>query len=145
MQPINKMRTEFLSKSANESFARVVAASFAAQADPSIEVVADIRTAVSEAVTNAIVHGYFENEKETVYMCLELAGERLTIKVVDTGAGIEDIEKAREPLYSTRDFEERAGLGFTIMDIFSDELTVLSAPGEGTTIIAVKNIELEAV
>ena len=74
----------------------------------------------------------------------ELAGA-LTIKVVDTGAGIEDIEKAREPLYSTRDFEERAGLGFTIMDIFSDELTVLSAPGEGTTIIAVKNIELEAV
>ncbi|MDI9507722.1 MAG: anti-sigma F factor, partial [Bacillota bacterium] len=126
-------------------FARAAAAAFLLEHNLRLSVVNEIKTIVSEAVTNAIVHGYFENEKETVYMCLELAGERLTIKVVDTGAGIEDIEKAREPLYSTRDFEERAGLGFTIMDIFSDELTVLSAPGEGTTIIAVKNIELEAV
>ena len=100
---------------------------------------------MSEAVTNAIVHGYQENERETVYMLLELAGEQLTIKVVDTGVGIEDIEKAREPLFSTRDFEERAGLGFTIMDIFSDQLTVISAPGEGTTVIAVKNIARDAV
>ena len=95
---------------------------------------------MSEAVTNAIVHGYFENEKETVYMCLELAGERLTIKVVDTGAGIEDIEKAREPLYSTRDFEERAGLGFTIMDIFPTTHRIIR-PGEGRRLCR-QNIEL---
>lgn len=141
----NFVEMRFSAKLRNVVFARAVAAAFLLEHNLRLSVVNEIKTIVSEAVTNAIVHGYFENEKETVYMCLELAGERLTIKVVDTGAGIEDIEKAREPLYSTRDFEERAGLGFTIMDIFSDELTVLSAPGEGTTIIAVKNIELEAV
>jgi stage II sporulation protein AB (anti-sigma F factor) len=141
----NFVEMRFSAKLRNVVFARAAAAAFLLEHNLRLSVVNEIKTIVSEAVTNAIVHGYFENEKETVYMCLELAGERLTIKVVDTGAGIEDIEKAREPLYSTRDFEERAGLGFTIMDIFSDELTVLSAPGEGTTIIAVKNIELEAV
>ncbi|HHZ17803.1 MAG TPA: anti-sigma F factor [Acholeplasmataceae bacterium] len=141
----NFLETRFSAKLRNVVIARAVAAAFLLEHNLPLSVVNEIKTIVSEAVTNAIVHGYQENERETVYMLLELAGEQLTIKVVDTGVGIEDIEKAREPLFSTRDFEERAGLGFTIMDIFSDQLTVISAPGEGTTVIAVKNIARDAV
>ena len=115
MQPINKMRTEFLSKSANESFARVVAASFAAQADPSIEVVADIRTAVSEAVTNAIIHGYGEEEGTVVLTCV-LYPDFVEITVEDFGKGIEDVEKAKTPLFTTRPDLERSGMGFTVME-----------------------------
>ncbi|MDI9513909.1 MAG: anti-sigma F factor [Clostridiaceae bacterium] len=140
MQPINKMRTEFLSKSANESFARVVAASFAAQADPSIEVVADIRTAVSEAVTNAIIHGYGEEEGTVVLTCV-LYPDFVEITVEDFGKGIEDVEKAKTPLFTTRPDLERSGMGFTVMETFMDSLEIESRVGQGTRIRMTKELK----
>lgn len=140
MQPINKMRTEFLSKSANESFARVVAASFAAQADPSIEVVADIRTAVSEAVTNAIIHGYGEEEGMVVLSCV-LYPDLIEITVEDFGKGIEDVEKAKTPLFTTRPDLERSGMGFTVMETFMDSLEIESRVGQGTRIRMTKELK----
>ena len=101
----------------------------------------EIKTIVSEAVTNAIVHGYQNNSEEFVFMSLSLENKELEIVIKDQGIGIENIEKAKEPLFSTREEEERAGLGFTIMDIFSDVLEVKSELGQGTTIICKKNIE----
>jgi stage II sporulation protein AB (anti-sigma F factor) len=133
MQPLNKMRTEFLSKSSNEAFARVVAAAFAAQQDPSIDILADIRTAVSEAVTNAIVHGYGDREGIVVMECT-LYPDYIEILVEDFGKGIEDIEKAKTPLFTTRPDLERSGMGFTVMETFMDELEVASNTGEGTKI-----------
>jgi stage II sporulation protein AB (anti-sigma F factor) len=140
MQPINKMRTEFLSKSANESFARVVAASFAAQADPSIEVLADIRTAVSEAVTNAIIHGYGEEEGMVVLSCV-LYPDLIEITVEDFGKGIEDVEKAKTPLFTTRPDLERSGMGFTVMETFMDSLEIESRVGQGTRIRMTKELK----
>ena len=140
MQPINKMRTEFLSKSSNEAFARVVAAAFAAQTDPSIEVLADIRTAVSEAVTNAIVHGYGEQEGMVVLGCTLYTGF-IEIIVEDFGAGIEDIERAKTPLFTTRPDLERSGMGFTVMETFMDSLEVESITGRGTKIRMTKQLE----
>lgn len=140
MQPINKMRTEFLSKSANESFARVVAASFAAQADPSIEVVADIRTAVSEAVTNAIIHGYGEEEGTVVLTCV-LYPDFVEITVEDFGKGIEDVEQAKTPLFTTRPDLERSGMGFTVMETFMDSLEIESRVGQGTRIRMTKELK----
>ena len=140
MQPINKMRTEFLSKSANESFARVVAASFAAQADPSIEVVADIRTAVSEAVTNAIIHGYGEEEGTVVLTCV-LYPDFVEITVEDFGKGIEDVEQAKTPLFTTRPDLERSGMGFTVMETFMDSLKIESRVGQGTRIRMTKELK----
>ncbi|HPU21905.1 MAG TPA: anti-sigma F factor [Thermoclostridium caenicola] len=140
MEPINKMRTEFLSKSVNESFARVVAASFAAQVDPSIEVLADIRTAVSEAVTNAIIHGYGEEEGMVVLSCV-LYPDFIEITVEDFGKGIEDVEKAKTPLYTTRPDLERTGMGFTVMETFMDSLEVESKPGQGTKVRMTKKLK----
>jgi len=134
------MRTEFLSKSANESFARVVAASFAAQADPSIEVLADIRTAVSEAVTNAIIHGYGDEEGIVVMTCV-LYPDYIEITVEDFGKGIEDVEKAKTPLYTTRPDLERTGMGFTVMETFMDSLKVESNPGQGTKVRMTKKLK----
>ncbi|HOK42501.1 MAG TPA: anti-sigma F factor [Thermoclostridium caenicola] len=140
MEPINKMRTEFLSKSVNESFARVVAASFAAQVDPSIEVLADIRTAVSEAVTNAIIHGYGEEEGMVVLSCV-LYPDFIEITVEDFGKGIEDVEKAKTPLFTTRPDLERTGMGFTVMETFMDSLEVESKPGQGTKVRMTKKLK----
>lgn len=140
MEPINRMRTEFLSKSVNESFARVVAASFAAQADPSIEVLADIRTAVSEAVTNAIIHGYGDEEGIVVLSCV-LYPDYIEITVEDFGKGIEDVEKAKTPLYTTRPDLERTGMGFTVMETFMDSLEVESKPGQGTKVRMTKKLK----
>jgi len=140
MEPINRMRTEFLSKSANESFARVVAASFAAQVDPSIEVLADIRTAVSEAVTNAIIHGYGDEEGIVVMTCV-LYPDYIEITVEDFGKGIEDVEKAKTPLYTTRPDLERTGMGFTVMETFMDSLEVESKPGQGTKVRMTKKLK----
>lgn len=140
MKPINRMRTEFLSKSANESFARVVAASFAAQADPSIEVLADIRTAVSEAVTNAIIHGYGDEEGTVVLTCV-LYPDLIEITVEDFGKGIEDVEQARTPLFTTRPDLERTGMGFTVMETFMDSLEVESKVGQGTRIRMTKHLK----
>ena len=140
MRPLNRMKTEFLSKSSNEAFARVVAASFAAQADPSIDVLADIRTAVSEAVTNAIVHGYDDKEGTVVMECV-LYSDRIEITVQDFGKGIEDVEQAKTPLYTSRPDLERSGMGFTVMETFMDSLEVESAPGKGTRIHMTKQLE----
>lgn len=140
MQPINKMRAEFISKSVNESFARVVVASFVAQADPTIDILADIRTAVSEAVTNAIIHGYEENEGIITIECL-LYADHVEITVEDSGKGIEDIEKAKTPLYTSRPELERSGMGFTVMETFMDSLTVESTPGKGTKIHMTKQLK----
>lgn len=140
MQPLNKTKTEFLSKSSNEAFARVVAAAFAAQADPSIEVLADIRTAVSEAVTNAIIHGYGEKEGIVSMVCTLYPGY-IEIVVEDFGKGIDDIERARTPLFTTRPDMERSGMGFTVMETFMDSLDIESKPGQGTRIRMTKQLE----
>lgn len=140
MQPINRMKTEFISKSSNEAFARVVAACFAAQADPSVEVLADIRTAVSEAVTNAIVHGYEEKEGVVTMECV-LYPEYLEIIIQDFGKGIADLELAKTPLYTSCPELERSGMGFTVMETFMDSLEVESAPGKGTKVHMTKQLE----
>jgi stage II sporulation protein AB (anti-sigma F factor) len=134
------MKTEFLSKSSNEAFARVVAASFAAQADPSIDILADIRTAVSEAVTNAIVHGYDDKEGTVVMECM-LYSDRIEITIQDFGKGIDDVEQAKAPLFTSRPDLERSGMGFTVMETFMDSLEVESAPGKGTRIHMIKQLE----
>ncbi len=129
----NEMKLEVLSKSQNEAFARVVVAAFVAQLDPTIEEIADIKTAVSEAVTNSIIHGY-ENEVGYIYIQCRLEGNRVEIEITDNGQGIENIEEAREPLYTSRPELERSGMGFTIMESFMDEVEVISEINKGTTI-----------
>lgn len=136
----NSMRLEFPSMSKNEAFARVVVASFAAQLDPTIEELADVKTAVSEAVTNAIIHGY-ENQIGTVTIECKIEGNKLEIIVEDKGKGIEDVEKAMEPLYTSKPELERSGMGFTVMETFMDELEVKSEIGKGTKIRMVKNFK----
>lgn len=133
----NSMRLEFPSKSQNESFARVVVASFAAQLDPTIEELSDVKTAVSEAVTNAIIHGY-EDRIGTVIVECKIEGNRLEIIVEDKGVGIEDINKAMEPFYTSKPELERSGMGFTVMETFMDELELYSEVGKGTKIKMVK-------
>jgi len=133
----NYMKLEIPAKSQNEAFARVAVAAFAAQADPTMDEISDIKTAVSEAVTNAIIHGY-ENAPKTILVSAMLLGNRLEITVVDYGAGIEDIEQARQPLYTSKPELERTGMGFTIMENFMDEFSVASALGQGTTVTMAK-------
>ena len=133
MKVQNQVTLEFLSRSANESFARTAAACFAAQLDPTLEEVNDIKTAVSEAVTNAIVHAY-PDRIGSVTMRLRLLEEHtLEILVRDKGVGIADVEQARTPMFTTGS-SDRAGMGFTIMESFMDTLKVRSAPGKGTTV-----------
>lgn len=140
MEPINEMRLEFPSKSQNESFARVTVAAFAAQLDPTLEEIADIKTAVSEAVTNAIIHGY-ENTIGIVTVIARLYEGKIEIEVIDKGKGIEDIEKARQPLYTSKPELERSGMGFTVMETFMDEVEVTSSPGQGTRVKLVKYLK----
>lgn len=135
----NKMELKFLSKSQNESFARTVIAAFAAQLDPTVEEIADIKTAVSEAVTNSIIHGY-EGKIDYIILKAEIEGNKLTVEVIDNGVGIEDIEKAMEPLYTTKPDEDRSGMGFTVMQTFMDELVVESEKGKGTRVRMTKYI-----
>ncbi|QSZ26486.1 anti-sigma F factor [Aceticella autotrophica] len=135
----NKMELKFLSKSQNESFARTVIAAFAAQLDPTIEEIADIKTAVSEAVTNSILHGY-ENTIGDIILKSEIDGNKIYIEVIDYGKGIDDIKKAMEPLYTSKPDEDRSGMGFTVMQTFMDELEVESTPGKGTTVKMIKYI-----
>ena len=136
----NKMKTEFLSKSDNEGFARLVVAAFVLECDPTLEELKDIKTAVSEAVTNAIIHGYNSCEDKLVVMEGEIDDKTLTIKITDYGQGIEDIKKARTPMYTSKPTEERSGLGFTIMESFMDTVEVKSQKGEGTQITLTKRI-----
>ncbi len=134
MNIVNECRLEFPSRSSNEAFARVAAAAFAAQLDPTLEELEDVKTAVSEAVTNCIVHAYPESVGRIRMRLRSLEGGTLEIAVQDWGKGIEDPEKAREPLYTTGG-EERGGMGFTIMESFTDKLRVRSRPGRGTTVV----------
>lgn len=135
----NYMKTKFPSEEINEGLARGVAAFFIMPLDPSVEDAEDVKTAVSEAVTNAIIHGYRE-ESGVVEMELTLEDRLLTVTVRDHGTGIEDVDRARMPMYTTRPEEERSGMGFTIMESFMDELTVDSAPGKGTTVTMKKRL-----
>lgn len=133
MKPVNQVKLEFLSRSVNEGFARAAAACLAAQLDPTMEELNDLKTAVSEAVTNAIVHAY-PNELGRVTLRLRLFEDNsVEVQVRDWGVGIPDIAKARSPLFTTGG-EERSGMGFTIMESFTDTLRVTSAPGRGTTV-----------
>ncbi len=136
----NEMKIELLSKSANEAFARISVAAFASQLDPTIEEIADIKTSVSEAVTNAIIHGY-NNAEGIIKIKAKLYEDEIEIEVSDTGSGIENIEEAREPLYTTKGNLERSGMGFTIMENFMDELSVESIVGLGTKIVMTKKIK----
>ena len=135
----NEMKLEFVSKSSNEAFARISVAAFASQLDPSIDELADIKTAVSEAVTNCIIHGY-ENTMGIVKVECKLKNNWIEIQVSDSGKGIEDIELARRPLYTTKANLERSGMGFTIMESFMDELKIESIPNMGTKITMKKYI-----
>ncbi len=135
----NRMKLEFLSKSSNESFARSAVAAFVSQLDPTLEELADIKTAVSEAVTNAIVHGYGHPEG-IVIVCCELKDNQVKIEIEDTGSGIRDIALATQPLYTESPDAERSGMGFTVMETFMDSMTVDSAPGEGTIVTLKKSI-----
>ncbi|MDF2523319.1 MAG: anti-sigma factor [Clostridiales bacterium] len=140
MLEINEMKMEFLSKSNNESFARVVAAAFVSQLDPTLEEIADIKTAVSEAVTNAIIHGY-ENQQGFVRMSCRLYKSSVEIIISDNGKGIDDIELARQPLYTSKPEMERSGMGFTVMESFMDRIEVTSEPGKGTQVIMYKTFK----
>ncbi len=139
----NYVTLEFLSRSANESFARIAAAGFAAQLDPTLDEVGDIKTAVSEAVTNAIVHAYPEELGKVVVRLKLLENNVLEIVVRDWGRGIDNIEQARQPLYTTGG-AERSGMGFTIMESFMDTLRVKSSRRKGTTVMMRKRIAVRA-
>ena len=136
----NEMKLEFISKSSNEAFARVVVAAFAAQLDPTIEELADIKTAVSEAVTNSIIHGY-EDKQGIIKIVCKLKENEIIIEISDTGKGIEDIEAAKEPLYTTKPNLERSGMGFTIMESFMDSMEIESIIGLGTKVTMSKKIK----
>ena len=136
----NEMKLDFLSLPCNEAFARISVASFVASLDPTIEEISDIKTSVSEAVTNSIVHGY-ENSIGRVVVNAKIKQNTVEIEVIDYGKGIEDIKKAKEPLYTTKPEQERSGMGFTIMESFMDEIKVKSALGEGTTVFMKKIIK----
>ena len=135
----NYMKLEFPSRSANEGFARAAVACFAAQLDPNLDELSDIKTAVSEAVTNCIVHAYRDSIGLITLKCRILPDGVLDIVVRDKGCGIADVEQARKPMFTTGG-EERSGMGFTIMESFMDSLTVRSAAGRGTTVVMKKRL-----
>ena len=139
MKNTNEMEIIFDSHSSNEGFARVAVASFLTQLNPTVEEVSDVKTAISEAVTNAIIHGY-ENEIHKVSIRCRIEGQQMTVEVRDHGAGIENIEQAMTPLYTSKPELERSGMGFAFMEAFMDHVEVESEPGEGTTVRMKKTI-----
>ena len=143
MKAVNEAKIEFTSRSANEGFARSAAACFAAQLDPTLDELGDIKTAVSEAVTNAIVHGYPEELGRVLLRLRVLPGQVLEVTVRDWGVGIPDVDQARTPLFTTGG-SERSGMGFTIMESFTDAMRIRSAPGRGTTVTMRKRIAQRA-
>ncbi len=144
MKTLNEMKCCFPSLSVNEAYARTAVTAFAAQLDPTIEEIADIRTAVSEAVTNAIVHGY-RGTVGQIELCVKLlVGQVLYIRIKDSGCGIADVKQAMEPLFTTAAAEERAGLGFAVMESFMDQLAVRSILGRGTTVVMRKKLGSDA-
>lgn len=141
MQIKNQMQLEFLSVPENEGFARVAVSAFAVQLDPTLDILADIKTAVSEAVTNAIVHGYGEEKGIVSISVLMREGGLLEITVSDRGKGIEDIEMAMQPFFTTQPEKERSGMGFSVMQTFMDKVNVESIPGAGTTVRMEKQLK----
>ena len=137
----NEMKLEFVSKSNNEAFARITVAAFASQLDPTIEELADIKTAVSEAVTNCIIHGY-EKGEGMIQIIAKIREQTLEIEISDHGKGIEDIELARKPLYTSKPNLERSGMGFTIMENFMYEMQIESVVGMGTKVTMKKKISM---
>lgn len=134
------MKLQVPSRSLNESFVRVAVAAFFAQLDPTVDEISDIKTAVSEAITNSIVHGY-ENTIGIIYIHAKILDDRtIYIKIRDKGCGIENVEKAKEPMYTTCKTGERSGLGFTVMQSFMDKLKVISRIGKGTTVTLIKTL-----
>ncbi len=129
----NEMKLEFDSRSANEAFARVTVASFMTQLNPTLEEVSDVKTAVSEAVTNAIIHGY-ENHVNKIQIFAGIEGKTLRLEITDRGVGILDVKQAMEPLFTTKPELERSGMGFSFMEAFMDEVVVESEPGKGTVV-----------
>lgn len=134
MQIINQMKLEFLSIPENEGFARVAVSAFAVQMDPTLDVLADIKTAVSEAVTNAVVHGYADSLGIVAVSAVLTQDGILEIVVSDQGRGIQDIAQAMQPFFTTQPEKERSGMGFSVMQTFMDSVNVESCPGEGTTV-----------
>lgn len=141
MKYINCFKLQFLSRSSNEGFSRSAVAAFLAQLDPTLEEISDIKTAVSEAVTNAIVHGYADKLGIVYINAYILENRKIVIDIKDKGRGIEDVEQAMEPLFTTSPESERSGLGFTLMGTFTDKLRVRSKPGKGTTVHMVKTLK----
>ena len=139
MENTNEMTLIFDSRPVNEGLARITAASFCTQLNPTLEEVADLKTAVSEAVTNCIIHGY-EGEIHKIRMDLRRKGQELFVDITDQGVGIADVKKAMEPLYTTKPEKERSGMGFTFMEAFMDEVTVDSTVGVGTYVHMKKTI-----
>ena len=139
MRPINRTQISFSSNSVNEGYARAAVAAFLSQLDPTVADLSDIRTAVSEAVTNAIVHGYPDAIGGVTLKLRVLAGNVLELTVKDHGRGIPDVDKARQPMFTTGG-EERSGMGFTIMESFMDKVTVRSAVNKGTTVVMRKKL-----
>lgn len=143
MEQQNHMQVLFDAKSENEGLARMVVTAFMAEMNPTLEQIADVKTAVSEAVTNAIIHGY-DNEEESVSLCCDRDGQQLVITVEDHGAGIENIDQAMQPFYTTKPQLERSGMGFAFMEAFMDKLEVRSKVGEGTKVVMWKYIERDS-
>nr|WP_150270893.1 anti-sigma F factor [Paenibacillus tepidiphilus] len=136
----NFMSVQFAALSENESFARVVVASFVSRLDPTMEELNDLKTVVSEAVTNCIIHGYDSNPEGVVSISASIENETIYMTIEDKGKGIEDLELAKQPLYTSKPELERSGMGFTIMESFMDEFEVTSEPGRGTSISMKKTI-----
>ncbi len=141
MKTLNEMKLTFPSRSANEAFSRSAVSAFVAQLDPRIDELSDIKTAVSEAVTNCIVHAYRDTGGTIELTAKLLEDNEVWIKIRDKGCGIENVGKAMEPMFTTAPEEERAGLGFAVMESFMDKLSVRSRPGVGTTVIMRRKIE----
>ncbi|QYX26522.1 anti-sigma F factor [[Clostridium] scindens] len=139
MENTNEMQLIFDSRSSNESFARVTVAAFMTSLNPTVEEVSDVKTAVSEAVTNAIIHGY-ESEVHNIYIRCRTEGKTLYLEIEDEGKGIEDVKQAMESLFTTKPELERSGMGFSFMEAFMDKLEVESVPGKGTTVKMEKTI-----
>lgn len=138
----NILEVKFSAKSENESLSRVIVASFAAKLDPTLDELSDIKMAVSEAVTNSIIHGYDEDESKFVYLRCEIEDRTIKVVIEDRGNGIENVEQAMQPMYTSKPELERSGMGFSFMENFMDSLDVISIKGEGTKVVMTKTIEL---
>ena len=138
----NILEVKFSAKSENESLSRVIVASFAAKLDPTLDELSDIKMAVSEAVTNSIIQGYDEDESKFVYLRCEIEDRTIKVVIEDRGNGIENVEQAMQPMYTSKPELERSGIGFSFMENFMDSLDVVSIKGEGTKVVMTKTIEL---